>query len=393
MKSGDFFTAPVESLAAGGSGVLHHNGKTFFMDYTVPGDTVTGRIIGDSGSWGRAELVDLHEASPGRTEPVCGLFGKCGGCSLQHMEYGFQLEGKQSVVRDAFARIGGFPELPAVDIVPSSPLGYRNRMQFHRVPAPKPKFPPVGLKEKSGTGVVPLADCPIADSGIRNALQNRDLIPPPDKDRFTVYSREGILLREGGTARGSVSLAGKTITMDAGIFFQSNGEVLEKLVRDLVALAQRADPDLPAADVYAGVGTFSVFLRDRFGKIDLIEGNPAALAIARENLRGTDFGFYALRDDHWAKQQTAKKKNPPYGFMVLDPPREGLAPPLSLWLSNEGPALAAYVSCNPVTMARDARTLAAGGYRLTELRLYDFYPQTAHIECLGVFERTPGGAR
>jgi 23S rRNA (uracil1939-C5)-methyltransferase len=140
------------------------------------------------------------------------------------------------------------------------------------------------------------------------------------------------------------------------------------------------------ADIYCGVGTFSRFLAELFPRCDLIEENKQALALARENLGGAAAEFFALRDENWARLLSGTA--PSYSFMVLDPPRQGLAPSLSRWLAANGPPLLAYVSCDSATLARDSGILIRGGYGLADLRLYDFYPQTSHIESLAVFRRT-----
>jgi 23S rRNA (uracil1939-C5)-methyltransferase len=152
------------------------------------------------------------------------------------------------------------------------------------------------------------------------------------------------------------------------------------------------------ADIYCGVGTFGAFLGEDFPRIDLIEENRTALALARENVRGKGAAYYAQSGDKWVKNRVKPGTEtwgsgggpgkPPYGFIVVDPPREGLSGGIRDWLCREGASLLAYVSCDPATLARDSRDLCqGGGYGLTELTLYDFYPQTAHIETLAVFCR------
>jgi 23S rRNA (uracil1939-C5)-methyltransferase len=138
------------------------------------------------------------------------------------------------------------------------------------------------------------------------------------------------------------------------------------------------------------VGVFAALLGDRFPRIDLMEENKSALALARENVRGEGREFFALRDDEWVRLKSRSRGGKPgggYGFMVADPPRQGLSPALARWIAGEGPPLFAYVSCDPATLARDSRVLTAGAYTLADLRLYDFYPQTAHIESLAVFKK------
>jgi 23S rRNA (uracil1939-C5)-methyltransferase len=401
---GEIFTAPVEGIAAGGSGIIRYRGKSIFMNLTAPGDVVTGRIIEENKGWAWAELLEIPEPSPLRETPFCPLYGSCGGCSLQHLSYEAQLTEKSRILRDAFVRLGSFSSFPEPGIRPSVPEGYRNRMQFHRikqippsrrfrpVPGPERSRQPVslGLRARKSGDLIPVADCPIADPGIRRALAEGALPLAPDKDRFTVYARGTTLVYEGGRSRGKVKLLDRELSIDAGLFFQSNGSALEVLIPELLEAVQGADPSLPMADIYCGVGTFAVFLGAYFPRIDLVEENRQALGLARENMPGGNCRFFPLRADQWVKTLGERIKSPgkrPYGFIIMDPPRQGLSGPLRQWLVSAGPPVLAYVSCDPATLARDSRELCRGGYGLEKLNFHDFYPQTAHIETLAVFKR------
>ncbi|GHV81591.1 putative RNA methyltransferase [Spirochaetia bacterium] len=384
------FTAPVERLAAGAAGIARYEGPTVFIDLTAPGDVVTGRITEVHKKWARAELTGIVTPSPNRIKPRCPYYGLCGGCSLQHISYKAQLAEKAAMVRDAFTRIGGFSALPDLKIVPSPPFEYRNRVQLHVKSGAKPVQ--IGFMGRKSSEIVPVGDCPAAVPGIRRLLgsgfDRLGIIPPAG--RFTVYAQGERVIWEG-TSRGRVSILGREILMDAGVFFQSNAIMLEALIPDLLASAEKANPELPAADIYCGVGTFGAFLQDRFTRLDLIEENATALALARENVPGTGRRFFAQPGEAWVRGRGGHKANSkadaPYGFAVADPPRQGLSPAMRQWFAGEGPPVLAYVSCDPATLARDSGELCGAGYRLESLTFYDFYPQTAHIESLAVFIR------
>lgn len=388
MAIGEKVYGHIESIAAGGAGILRWQGKTVFVEYTAPGDYIEGTIFDESPSWARASLQKIKEYSSFRTKSPCPYYGRCGGCSLQHILYEAQLEIKRKLIADHFERIGAVKDMPPISAVPSEPYGYRNRMQFHRFPKPKTGQSRVGLKERSSEQVISIESCPIADMGIQRALQNKELVPPPSLDRFTVYSRGPTFLQEGKQERGTVNLLDARIKMDAGVFFQSNGQVLEILLKKIRSLAFEADRSLPAADLYCGVGTFAMFIQDLFPSLDLMEENPRALALAKENITNTTARFFSYSDEQWAKQAAKKDHEYRYGFMVLDPPRQGLSTALRNFLSKSGPPLVAYVSCDPVTQARDCKTLIQAGYQLESLDLYDFYPQTAHMESLAILRKS-----
>ncbi|MDR3123063.1 MAG: methyltransferase [Treponema sp.] len=386
MAIGELFSAAVERIAVGGAGILSLRGKRVFMDRAVPGDVVAGRIIREKRDWAQAELVAVESPSPRRVEPRCPLFGTCGGCSLQCLAYEVQAAEKTLILRDAFARLGGVRLTGEIPFVPSPPWEYRNRIQLHY----DSRGGALGFKARRGNAVVPAPDCPIADPGIRGALREFSARPPaPSSGRFTLYARDGVLLGDGiihgkTMRRGSVPLRGKEIRLDAGVFFQSNGAMLEALIGDLLDIAAGADTGLPMADLYCGVGVFAAFLGALFPRTDLVEENSAAIVLARENTRGLRAELFAQTVDRWAANSG---RDGGYGFMVVDPPRQGLSPALRQALVRKGPPVLAYVSCDAASLARDSGELIAGGYRLELLRAYDFYPQTSHIESLAVFAR------
>jgi len=395
--SSTIFKVKIEGVAANGAGLAKIDGKSVFIEGSALGETIVCRTDGEHRSWTRAELLEILDASPDRVRPACDFYGICGGCNLQHLSYPAQLAAKTLILKDAFTRIGGFSP-PEPEISPSEPWEYRNRMQFHAIRHFDKSCPDAfcGLKARKSADIIPISDCLVADPGIRALLSDqgkkaRDFFVSPGKDRITVYARKGTLLSESGVTRGRTSILDQSLVMDAGVFFQSNGAMLEKIVSDLREIATGLSgtrghlpvTDLPMADLYCGVGTFAAFLGEMFPHVDMVEENKAALALARENLIALgSAGFHARRIEDWAKTATLHG----YGFVIVDPPRQGLAPGLVQRLAGNGPKVLAYVSCDPATLARDSKALL-GAYELAELRWYDFYPQTAHIESLALFVR------
>jgi len=387
----EIIEARIERVVSGGAGLARSGGRAVFAPLTAPGDLARLRIVAEKPGWTAAELVELIEPSPQRADPVCPLFGVCGGCNFQHLAYQAQLEAKEAIVIEDFSRIAGRicgqkDENQTITVHSSPPLGSRNRVQLHCSPENRRLLgfrPRTG--GRNGGDLVVISDCPVAEKGIRRGILEKTLVPPPQKDRFTVYSQDGNVYTEGGARRGRVKILGKDLFMDAALFFQSNAVMLEALLLDLQALAARAGKTLPMGDFYCGVGTFAAFLAPLFPGAVLLEKNRQALALARQNLPGgLKADFHGLDDDRFAASPAAKV---PLGFAVVDPPRGGLSPLMRKHLAASGPPLLAYVSCAPETLARDAAALIASGYALTSLDLYDFYPQTTHIETLAVFEK------
>jgi 23S rRNA (uracil1939-C5)-methyltransferase len=383
MAEGDVCRIYLESIAPLGDAIGRIEGKPVFVEGGAPQETVLCRITGEHRTWARAQLLEIVEPSPARTDKTCAYYGKCGGCNLQHIDYEAQIAAKASILTEHFKTIGGFsPPMP--EVVPSPPWEYRNRAQFHCLrQRAKSESPSFGMKGRGSGEIIAVSDCPVASAGIRELLRGGGHIPmPPEKDRFTVFSAGELLLSEGGLERGKINLLEKEITVDAGVFFQSNLVMLEKLIAELRSCC-KAQRDELMADLYCGVGTFALFLGDAYAKTFLAEENKRAVSIARENLKGINGEFFALRDTEWERAILRRKTN--LSFAVADPPRAGLALKFAQSLAHSGPPVLAYVSCDSASLARDSKILTGGGYKLDKLTLFDFYPQTSHIETLAVF--------
>jgi 23S rRNA (uracil1939-C5)-methyltransferase len=229
MPDNQVYSLKIETITGEGAGLARLNGKSVFVDGAIPGETVICSLLSEQKTWAKARLLDIAEESADRVKPVCVYYAQCGGCNMQHVDYQAQLKFKAAILRDSFLRHGVNP--PDPEIVPCEPWEYRNKMQFRLAPETREKrmqrlpvknVPYFALMARGG-GIIPVSDCPVADPGIRKILQNAEerkkVLPGPEKDRFNVYSRNGLLLIEGGRERGKTALLGKEIALDAKFFF------------------------------------------------------------------------------------------------------------------------------------------------------------------------------
>ena len=411
MSIGDVYKLNLEKIVSGGDTLGKYKGKPVFVAGGAPEEMVLCRIIEEHNTWARAELLEIINPSSVRVDSVCSFYGKesCGGCNLAHIDYNEQLKIKAVILKDSLLHaLQSNVQIPEPEIFPSAPWGYRNRMQFHclRQQAKGTDGLKIGLKGRRRNEIIAVPDCPVAVQGIRDALKGDGFPLPVEKDRFNVFSKDDVLLSEGGKQKGKIKLLDKEIFVDVSLFFQSNCSMLEKLILELrkiahAVLATHAAKDLPMADLYCGVGTFAFFLSDLFPKLILAEESKASVSLARENLKllNVNAELFALRDTEWYKSTGRDQKESfsinnillhqkeKFGFIIADPPRAGLSSKLAQIISQEGPPVFAYVSCDAASLARDAKILVNGGYKLNKLLMFDFYPQTAHIESLAVFEK------
>lgn len=412
-------TVRMERIAAGGDGVGRDpDGRVVFVPRTAPGDVVEAQVVRARPRWAHGRLRRLRERGPARVDAPCPLYARCGGCQLQHLRYDAQLEAKAAIVRDALARIGGFGELPELDIVPSArELRYRNRVTL--------------TLERSGEDVragyralddpdaiVDVGDCPLAEAPIGAAWTRlRDawgpgaaLLPAGRRLRLTLRASEegavGLIvqggrspwkeleaLREaadlaaiwwidaGGRLRaqaGPGALAERwaetALPLTADAFLQVNRPVAAALEAFVLQVSGDA-AGLRVVDAYSGVGLRALELARRGARVVGIESSSRAVHAAETVAREQGL---ALRFRH-ARVERALAWELPADLVILNPPREGTAPEVCETLRTRPPARILYVSCDPSTLARDLRRLGAL-YRLAGARAFDMFPQTAHVE-------------
>jgi 23S rRNA (uracil1939-C5)-methyltransferase len=237
---------------------------------------------------------------------------------------------------------------------------------------------PWGFKKAASDECVPVGRCPAAVPEINDFLAARADAGFRGGDRVPVFGFGG---RAAFRADDEVCLrlCGKDIVFSPGCFFQSNIPMLEKLVRGAFAGLSGNR----ALDIYGGVGTFAVFLEEVFRSVLSIEENPLAASYARRNLNPDRTRVFAGRAEDWIASGDA----PAPDLVVVDPPRAGLSGLVRAFLKKLGSPLILYVSCDAGSLARDSAFFLDGGYSLGECRIFDFYPQTAHVEMLCRFTR------
>ncbi len=373
------FELRIDKIAALGEGLGAIKGKKAFVPFTAPGDLVKARIVKEYKDYVRAEIVEIVDASPDRVKPSCPLYGACGGCSLQHMRDDAQREARMEIFEEALGRAGLAAEsLPRIEMKSGSPYGYRSRFRFIGTGGG------AGLMKSESEEPVLLHDCPVAAQPVRDFLVEAGTPPGeavPDGLRVQVYGGAEGLFLEGRDETARERIASRTIRFRTAGFFQSNAEMLGILASDILGLA----PGGRIADLYGGCGTFSAFLAEKAERTVLVESDSASAALAKENAgAATSLDVAAMRVEDWIGTGAQRAR---LDAALMDPPRGGLSPSVRSWLSSSGPATLMYVSCDAVTLSRDIAALAAGGYRIEGLTAYDFYPQTARLECLALLSR------
>ena len=381
------------SMSYRGTAVARLDGQVVFVAGALPGEEILAEVERGRRDYLEARTLEVVTASVERVVPRCTHFGVAGSCEWEFIAYAAQLRLKDEILRGQFRRIGHFDAVATLAAIPSpEPWGYRNHARFVIDAAGNPCY------LRRGTHVpVPIESCASLQPWINSALpllQGRlgglagvelrcgvntgeTLIAP-------LLDGRGIDLPSGQPAYHE-ELLGRRFRISAGSFFQVNTRVAEELARVLIeALGLQGTERV--ADLYAGVGTFACLLARNAGAVLGVESAAEAVEDGRLNS-----GF--LENVRYRKgmvDQVLPQLTPPPEVVVLDPPRSGCERGVIASLLAQAPRLIAYVSCDPATLARDARLLVDGGYRLDSLRLVDMFPQTYHIESLAIFARNVG---
>ncbi len=367
----------IVKLVAGGDGLGHAAGKAVFVPGVLAGEKVRVRVVQRRKDFDRAALLEVREPSPHRVSPPCRLAGTCGGCDWLHISYEEQLAQKVNIMREALRRTGRIAR-DEIPIEPSAPLGSRSRAQVHRDGEGR-----LGYMGAGSNRIVPVDSCPIVVRHLNGVFSGAVRVPE-SLDRFTVFSDGEFVAVEGIDDDRTViaRVCGREIAFSVGCFFQSNLAVLDRLVPwALDGLAGGL-----AADLYAGVGLFGSFLAARFSRIICVESSAMSLTYARRNVAGPAHEFFPMSVEQWVTSGAARG---PFDAAVVDPPRPGLGTEVRAWLCAAAVQRLVYVSCNPVTLARDLGQLCDSAFVLDDLRLFDFYPQTSHIEAVAKLSRRP----
>jgi 23S rRNA (uracil1939-C5)-methyltransferase len=427
----------IEKLVYGGDGLAHADGNTVFVPYVLPGEEVRANAKSRKKKLIWAELLEVTSPAKERGKAKCAHFQKCGGCHYQHIPATEQLRLKKDILRETFSRLGGISWDNAIVEHSAEPYGYRNRAQW-AVRSGMPRALGYFLPESSV--IVPIDECPVlsprlahtfaqlqemarsgrlpegiqeieafADSGDEKIALNvafekfpksaaelasafREALPEIEslllldqkKNRFELTG-PGYLTHEAGGYKYRVSHLS---------FFQVNRFLIEDLLKTVTANASGA----LALDLYAGVGFFTLPLAKMFQRVVSVDAN---LAATRDLCANAELAGVTIISHNEHAEEFLKKTEEKPDFVVLDPPRAGLGAEAVEKLAELGAKEIVYLSCDPSTLARDLAVLTdsprkpkeiAGPkirYEITEMHLFDLFPQTFHIETFVRLRRVP----
>jgi 23S rRNA (uracil1939-C5)-methyltransferase len=427
----------IEKLIYGGDGLAHSDGNTVFVPYVLPGEEVRANAKTKKKKLVWAELLEVTSPAKERGKAKCAHFQKCGGCHYQHIPATEQLKLKKDILRETLSRLGGITWDGAIVEHSAETYGYRNRAQW-AVRSGMPRALGYFLPESSV--IVPIDECPVlsprlaqtfaqlqemarsarlpegiqeieafADSADEKIALNVafEKFPRPAAELASTFREalpqiESLLLLDQKKNRFELTGPGY-LTHEAGgykyrvshlSFFQVNRFLIEDLLKTVTANAQGA----LALDLYSGVGFFTLPLAKTFQKVVSVDAN---LAATRDLYANAEIAGVTIVSHNEHAEEFLKKTEEKPDFVVLDPPRAGLGAEAAEKLAELGAKEIVYLSCDPSTLARDLAVLTGSPrkpkeitgpsthYEITEMHLFDLFPQTFHIETFLRLRRVP----
>lgn len=442
VATGEEYTVAVYALAYGGEGLARHAGMVIFIPGAVPGDQVRVKIREVKPRFARGELLEVTASSEDRCPPFCPLAGRCGGCTWQHLSYPRQLEAKRLFIENSLQHVGHLKGVLVPPTLKASPLTqYRHKIQ---IPFQQRQGALVsGFYERQSHTIIPMEECPVQPAlanriyrAVRELAAGRrlpgfDPSQPGNQLRHLIIrigsqTREALVMlvtrfREwpgleefAGELQQQIpelvgvvqninpdatnvilgdefrSLAGRPFLYEevrglkyrisAEAFFQVNPFQLTSLAESVLQAAALTGKET-AVDLFCGVGFFTFELARKAKRVVGVESVPASVEDARANLHlnhVSNADFLALDATLGVETLAAKGFVP--DVAVMDPPRQGCSPALLQKFRTWKPRRVVYISCNPVTQARDLGILSRLGYQVQTVQPIDLFPHTYHIE-------------
>ena len=385
LAIGQRMTVDVEKIAHGGHCVARFEGQVIFVRYAIPGERAEVEVTSVNSKMARADAISIVTPSPHRVTAPCKYAkpGGCGGCDFQHIDLAHQRTLKSQVIVEQFSRLGGLDvQCEVLEVEPVNGLHWRTRMDFAIGDSGH-----IGLFANRSNDVIEVDDCVIADTAMD--------LPHLAKRRWNGVDR--VEVASTSTGQVSVSRAGRSISGPTQLiekvagftyqispqsFWQAHKSAPAALIAEVLTKLS-LQPGEVVCDLYGGVGLFTAPMADAVGtkgKVHLIELDRRAIADAQKIFKGV--GNVEIHPGT-VEARLPKVQSP--DVIVLDPPRTGAGEEVVTVMTRTHPRAIVYVSCDPASLARDAKLLLLMGYRMDSLIGFDLFPQTQHVECVARF--------
>jgi tRNA/tmRNA/rRNA uracil-C5-methylase (TrmA/RlmC/RlmD family) len=371
-------------VATGGHFIAHApDGRVVFVRHTLPGELVLAEITEEQKGFLRADAVEVLRAAPARVAAPCPYAGRCGGCDFQHVDPEEQRALKGAVLVEQLRRLGGLENPPEVRVepLPGGMTGWRTRVRYTVDAAGR-----AGLLAYRSHEVVPVDRCLIATPAIQEAEVTG--WEWPDDDWVEVVSPAGgevTLVGSDGVISGPEEVTERVgereYPLDPTGFWQIHPAAAEVLAGAVGTMASCRTNDR-VWDLYGGAGLFAAALAPDVAAVTLVEADRRGVAAARRSL--ADLPNVHI-EQSTVERFVARRGLARPDVIIVDPPRAGAGGRVLRALAAVQPRVIIYVSCDPAAFGRDVATLRELGWNLSDLRAFDAFPMTHHVESVGLF--------
>ncbi|MCF6434639.1 23S rRNA (uracil(1939)-C(5))-methyltransferase RlmD [Pseudoalteromonas sp. MMG022] len=416
----------VESMDHQGRGVAKHQGKVCFVDGALTGERVKAQIQQDKSKLTIAKVVKLQQSSEHRVSPFCAHYNECGGCQLQHLAHTEQLDVKQQALSKLFAKFAKTEQLPWQPSIESDPMHYRRAARIACFYDRQSQRLKVGFRSAKSKHIVDIKSCDVlstpfahcleklrvalnsdkafasvshiqlcdADNGQYLLLRHTKHINAQNKEKLAALLDEQswLLLWDDGEQNidyerlPNYCVADLTFEFKLSNFIQVNKAVNEKMLLQAQAWLELEEDD-QVLDLFCGIGNFSLLMAKRANSVIGVEGSESSVAMAKQNAHTNQISnvqFFC--SDLTAPLAGAQWFSNELNILLLDPSRTGAHEILAQMPLKQFEKVL-YVSCDPVTLARDSALLLQAGFEVQKIGLMNMFPHTGHIETMALFQR------
>jgi len=385
FRVGEQFTTTIEKVAHGGHFIARHEGAVFFIRHGIPGETVIVEVTSTGKTFNRGDVVEVIQPSADRVKAPCAYAHRlgCGGCDFQHISISRQRDLKGEVITEQFARIAKMELNISVEGV-AEPLHWRTRAILNIDGSGKAGF--FGSRSHNS---IQIDDCLTCVPELQLSEITSRTWQPNTKLEISANNSGDRIIENAGVIEGPKTLievvGANSFQVSHSSFWQSHKLAPAVLTEAVMQFAELQSGD-QVLDLYGGVGLFTAAALTAVGatgRVDLVEASSSAIGDAKVNFENVQNVNIYLGD--------VAKIMPRIGsadVVILDPPREGAGQLVLQQISALNPQRIVYVACDPAALARDCAFANDLGWQLSNVRAFDLFPMTHHIEMVALFTRT-----
>ena len=390
LEIGNVIELEVTNVANGGFCIARHEGQVVFVRHALPGEKVRAEVTDITKKFLRADTVEVLQSSEHRIQPPCDYAGVCGGCDWQHSELTYQRELKSAVVREQLGHLAKIEHVNgqplsefAVEAMSADETGlqWRTRNRFRRIADLG-----VGMQMARSHSVIEIDDCLIAAPGSVELAKSALGVGEGDISTVTTSLGKQVIVDPRNGPIVDEVVGDRRWHIHAASFWQVHKLAPEVFVETVKSMANLTENET-LLDLYAGAGLFAASLAGEVGEdgeVIAVESGIDAMRDARRSCSDLpQLDLITADVTKWLAANSAE----PFDVIVLDPPRAGAGQDNVATVAKMAQRAIVYVACEPSALGRDTAVLLEHGWELTELRAFDAFPMTSHVECIALFTK------